>query len=835
MLGDGRVIYSRWDYTGIRHEFLRLLMVMNPDGTGQRAIYGSNSWWPGALYSPRAVPGSAHKIVAVVTGHHATRPGNLVLLDTSKGSEETQGVIQVIPGRGERIRRVLTDQVHYPDKPLFLHPYPLSEKYFLAASRLGRGGRWAICLVDVFDNVIPIKEDPDYHLLEPIPLRARPKPPVIPDKVDLARKDAVVYLHDVYAGPSMQGVPRDVVRRLRIVAYHYCYHGLGGPNEIGLGGPWEVMRILGTVAVEADGSALFRVPANTPLSVQPLDAEGKAVQLMRSWFTAMPGETVSCFGCHERTGDVAPVRSHPQAAVRKPVEITPWYGPPRGLSFHREVQPVLDEYCVGCHNGQPRPDGRTIPELRPADQVKTYKGFQPAAQESTVPAHRRYGPAYEVLHNYIRRPGAEDDVSRLRPAEYHADTSELIQMLQQGHHHVRLDAEAWDRLITWIDLNGPAFGTWSEVAGTGPIAGSIRRRRELQELYGGPHEDRETIPPLRPAAAEPVMPTAPDDTDRQIVRLEDWPLDASEAKRRQMAAGPCQMTIDLGGGVTMKLVRIPAGAFRMGDPDGESDRRPPGGVSIEKPFWIGAMEVTNRQYGQFDPSHDSGYLTKFRAHRYDPGPLLDGPRQPVLRVSWQQAMDFCRWLSRETGLECTLPTEARWEYACRAGSATPLCYGAADADFSKWANVADMQVANGGFIREALVMSYPADERFDDGHMVTAPVASYRPNAWGLYDMHGNVAEWTLSTYRPYPYGNVLPGEGDGRNDDSSIERKAVRGGSFFDRPKRCRSAFRLGYWSWQPVFNVGFRVVCEDRPPKKRITVGPTSGGSSDVAKNHP
>jgi hypothetical protein len=323
VLASGQVVYSRWDYTGIRHEFLRPLMVMNPDGTGQRAIYGSNSWWPGALYSPRAIPGSARKIVAVVTGHHATRPGNLVLLDTSQGSEETEGVIQIMPGRGEKVRRVLTDQVHYPDKPLFLHPYPLSEKYFLAASRLGPGGRWAICLVDVFDNIIPIKEDPDHHLLEPIPLRTRTRPPIIPDKVDMRRDDAVVYLHDVYAGPSMAGVPRDVVKRLRIVAYHYCYHGLGGPNEIGLGGPWEVMRILGTVAVEADGSALFRVPANTPLAVQPLDAEGKAVQLMRSWFTAMPGETVSCFGCHERTREAAPVRSYPQATERRPVDITP--------------------------------------------------------------------------------------------------------------------------------------------------------------------------------------------------------------------------------------------------------------------------------------------------------------------------------------------------------------------------------------------------------------------------------------------------------------------------------------------------------------------------------
>lgn len=175
-------------------------------------------------------------------------------------------------------------------------------------------------------------------------------------------------------------------------------------------------------------------------------------------------------------------------------------------------------------------------------------------------------------------------------------------------------------------MNGPAFGTWSEVVGTGPIARSIQRRRELQQLYGGPNENPEAVPQLRPPAVEPVMPTAPVNTAGPIVSLQDWPIDWQEAKRRQMAAGPCEKTIDLGGEVPMKFVRIPAGAFPMGmgtgDLDGESDERPPARVSIEQPFWIGAHEVTNQQYGQFYRSHDSGYFTKFRAHRYDPGPRL---------------------------------------------------------------------------------------------------------------------------------------------------------------------------------------------------------------------
>ena len=130
---------------------------------------------------------------------------------------------------------------------------------------------------------------------------------------------------------------------------------MGGHINIGIDGPWDVHRILGTVPVEADGSASFKVPANTPIAVQPLDAEGQALQLMRSWFTAMPGES-ALLRRLPRIAELQPAaadRRWPCAASRR--TITPWYGPARGFSFKREVQPVLDKYCVGCHDGQRQP------------------------------------------------------------------------------------------------------------------------------------------------------------------------------------------------------------------------------------------------------------------------------------------------------------------------------------------------------------------------------------------------------------------------------------------------------------------------------------------------
>ncbi len=834
VLPTGQVIFSRWDYTGPMHMYLRPLMVMNPDGTGQRAVYGSNSYWPNALYFPRGIPGSPTKVIAIIAGYHGVpRMGELGLLDITKGWQQADGVIQRIPGRGKPIKTVIRDNLVDKSWPKFLHPYPLSDpstglgagKYFLVASQLNRKSPWGIYLVDVFDNMLPIHVLPNFDLFEPIPLAKRPRPPVIPDRVDLKRNDAVVYLHDVYAGPGLAGVPRGTVKKLRIVAYHFGYPGMAGPDKIGCGGPWEVMRIIGTVPVHEDGSAMFIVPANTPLSVQPLDKQNKAVQLMRSWLTAMPGETVSCVGCHEQQKQI-PLTSNRLALNQPPVHIKPWYGPPRGLDFERDVQPVLDKYCIACHNGQPSPQGQQIADLRSERFTKDYRGreltrlganrLHPAVREALGGTAVRYTPAYEALVPYIRRVNIEDHVGLLVPGEYHADTSELIQMLSKGHYNVRLDNEAWERLITWIDLNGPCHGTWAEVS---PIPdGADRRRRELSRLYGGPEENPEAIPEIRRAAIESIKPEPISGTN--VVFAARSPV-SQRSPRPQKVSETIKKTIDLGG-VTMKLVRIPAGKFVMGEPNGQPDERPPSLVSISQDFWMGICEVTNEQYHRFDPDHESGYFTKRFQGPDGPGLSLAGPNQPVVRASWEQALAFCRWLSAKSGLKFMLPTEAQWEYACRAGSQEAFYYGSENADFSAWANVADKSLSvrpgpTGGLesnitahfgkgILESAVYggNVLCDIRFDDGTVATANVGSYYPNAWGLYDMHGNACEWTRTTYRPYPYN-----PDDGRDYPGQADRKVVRGGSWCDRPKRCRSAFRLSYPAWQRVHNVGFRVVC--------------------------
>jgi formylglycine-generating enzyme required for sulfatase activity len=265
------------------------------------------------------------------------------------------------------------------------------------------------------------------------------------------------------------------------------------------------------------------------------------------------------------------------------------------------------------------------------------------------------------------------------------------------------------------------------------------------------------------------------------------------ALRRQNALDKPKESLDLGNGVRLELAHIPPGEFVMGDPTGSADERPQV-VKIERRFWMGRFEVTNEQYALFDARHDSRFehRTSWIFSEDYLGWALNGPKQPVVRVSWEEATEFCKWLSAKTGRRFTLPTEEQWEWACRAGTDTPSWFGDSGADFAPFANLADKTIrdlAYKGWRPKAPDIA-ARDDRFDDGHLVTADAGSLRPNTWGLYDMHGNAAEWTASAY--------------------GGTRRAVRGGSWFDLPSRARSAARWGYEPWQKVFNVGFRVVCE-------------------------
>jgi hypothetical protein len=719
VLNDGRVLFTRWEYADFSHLQGRIPLTMNPDGTNQRAIYKINSWFPVAMQMGTPIPGEENRLVFILSGHHGSRRrGYLAIVDPSRSQYETEGILHMMPpGRKGPIRGGKHDGYANERYPAFIHPQPLSAKYFLVACRPTLDQPFGIYLADVFDNLVLVRDDMEYGLYEPIPLRTRRMPPVIPDRVDPARKDADVYIGNIHHGPGLAGVPRGSVKSLRLYALNYGYPNLSGFG--GKAGPFDKRRVLGTAPVEPDGSAYFRVPANTPISFQPLDAEGNALQLMRSWYTAMPGERISCMGCHERPADAAQA-AHQAASTRPPSPLQPWRGPARGMGLKADLLPALQRHCFACHDQK----DKSKPNL--AD--------------------------YQTLRQYLHIPPNESGVELQIPGFWHADSSPLVQLIKKGHHGVAPDQELLDRLVTWLDLGAPLYSSWQEQQGRSPGKHYVEGRLTARRLYANSDEDWDTViePPSGPV--EPLV--SPKPAPAPAVTCPGWPFDTAEAQRRQKEAGPeISRSIKIGN-TSVDLVLIPAGEFVMGDAEGPGDERTVHRVRIAKPFWMSKTEVSQ------------GHWKAFQPHQ------ANGTDWPMTTVSWQQAQNFCAWLSAKTGKRCRLPTEAEWEWACRAGSA------------GRWGNGIEA----------------PKDFK-PKAHWSTArgPV-----NAWGLVYMQGNVAEWTQSLYRPYP---VVAG--DGRDDPGDPGPRVIRG-HHAGNPiaAHATASYRWRYQPWQCLDSVGFRVV---------------------------
>ena len=797
LLENGRVMFTRWEYTDSAHYYSRVLMTMNPDGSDQKAFYGSNSYWPNSIFYARQTPGSPSKFVATITGHHShAKGGALCLFDVLKGREEADGAIQFFSGHGKKVEPLVLDNLARAYSPMFFHPWPLSDKYCLAMT-----GN-SIYLLDVFDNWLCLKKgDKNGGFCEPIPLRKWKRPPVKADVFDPKSKVATMLLSDIYVGPGLQGVPRGTVKKIRAYRYEYGPRHKGNHYAMGMETCWDARQILGTVPVEEDGSAHFNLPANTPVSLQPLDKEGKALQLMRSWVIGIPGEKLSCIGCHESQNMASPIKTR-TAMQRPPSELKPWYGPARPFSFPSEVMPVIDKYCAGCHNGKPGIDHLKAMGVKVQDRiVGTGKNTGKKFSQVGIPSFASPGEAFNNLHPFVRRNGPEGDYHLLTPLEFHADTSELVQMLQKGHHNVKLDDEAWDRIITWMDLNAAYKGSWTQAGANQAI---LKRRMELRKLYA--FDD-----------FNPEQGMKPYSKSSNFVKPKPYATNGGAKPAKPIVKGhkPATSELDLGNGVKMKLVSIPTGEFSMGSHCETPMERPVARVKIDKGFMMGATEVTLKQYRQFDPKHLNGVYDMHYKDQVHRGYYMNYMPLPVIRVSWDKAMAFCEWLSKKTGKKVTLPTEAQWEWACRAGTDTPLSYGSLDTIFSTHANMADITVklmAVKGVNPRPIRNPNPTldfelkDPRSDDNALFLSEVGKYTPNAWGLYDMHGNAAEWTRSDYKPYPYSDA-----DGRNNGDKNVKKVVRGGSWKDRPHRCTSSYRLGFPTWQRVFHTGFRVIVEE------------------------
>jgi len=239
----------------------------------------------------------------------------------------------------------------------------------------------------------------------------------------------------------------------------------------------------------------------------------------------------------------------------------------------------------------------------------------------------------------------------------------------------------------------------------------------------------------------------------------------------------------------MEFVPIKGGCYAMGDSagDGDSSERPVHEVCVGD-FLMGKHEVTNEQFRKFRPGHSSG--------TYEGLPLNDD-KQPVVNVSWEDAVAFAKWLSGKTGQAYRLPTEAEWEYAARAGATSSRFWGNNPDDACKYANVADITAKN----RWKSWKAHYCDDKFT----VSAPVGSFQPNAFGLYDMLGNVWEWAEDVYNSGAYAK-LP-----RNNpvfEGSGEYRVMRGGGWSNGPAGVTASHRVGLTPTFGHHGLGFRLV---------------------------
>jgi hypothetical protein len=270
-------------------------------------------------------------------------------------------------------------------------------------------------------------------------------------EADETQATGVFYLQDIYR--STQDLPRGTIRRLRVnqlipqptqrVPYSSAVR-------------FEVLkRVLGTVPVDESGSVAFEAPAGVPLQFQALDQDGLAVMTMRTFTHLQPGEQASCVGCHEPRTSSPPIR--PVLASGQEIQkLEPPAGPqyPGGLSFAKTVQPVLDRYCIDCH-GLKETAGQidllgTI-DATDANIASTYHRLLPSTAYATLTEDGRWVK--------IAQYGGESWYSR--PKDYFAHGGTLAPLLLKGHEGVSLDPDSRRRIMDWLDLNAPLYGTYS--------------------------------------------------------------------------------------------------------------------------------------------------------------------------------------------------------------------------------------------------------------------------------------------------------------------------------------------------------------------------------------
>lgn len=448
-LNDGTIAYTRWEYQERGWANMQSIWTIRPDGTGADAVFKQHFNNPWAVEEARSIPGST-KLVAVAAGHHTLPAGPVVIVDAAQGINNSAGIAIVTPGvkppEGGMSGEPVPEGGVFDRGGFYMQPWALSEKYFLASYGYGAetdAKGYALYLIDVFGSKELICRDPQISSFVPIPLRPRPKPPVLPDMTDPRKDYGVCTLTNV-----AQGVPDVDPKRMRYLRISegvmWPYDGKYGgqryePDAKGTSINWTPVRVLGTVPIESDGSAHFRVPADTAVYFQLLDENQMDLRRMRSFISFQPGEVRGCVGCHESRGE-APhfaIQSSKAVARQASTPVSPPWGGDRAISFLRDVQPMFDRKCLQCHSG-----------LKPAGGVDLFCGL--TASRNT---------AFETIdgRKLVSRSDVHEDSTITMPMSFGSHRSKIVEVLRNELHSKRaaLNDREWLTLLTWIDANAP--------------------------------------------------------------------------------------------------------------------------------------------------------------------------------------------------------------------------------------------------------------------------------------------------------------------------------------------------------------------------------------------
>jgi len=461
-LADGRIIYSRWEYVDKPAIPIQSLWTINPDGTGLSGYFGNGVLSPGTFMEARSIPGSS-RIICTMTGHNGPTRGAIGIIDRSKGVNAQEAIWNITPD--VPVPPVDQGTGNTRGSKLYSCPLPLDERRFLVSAR-------GPVLVRTYDgscqSVALHRPDNGMQYFNAQPVRPRQRPPVITSGFDSGNShhDAVIYLQDVYQGLEPH-VRRGEIKRIRVVREmektvridpKYRAFGFQFP-VISCGATYAGKTVLGEVAVEPDGSAYFRVPAGMPIYFMAIDEHGRALQRMRSFTHLMPGEVQGCAGCHEPRRH-APALARGTAYRTEPKQLEPPEWGVRGFDYSRIVQPVLDEYCIDCHNPVDAPKRIDLTGDKTDYFNVSYDVLARENQGRTGSPYVNWIPTYN---------GQEQNILERTPKAWGSPRSRLAEVVLSGHPDAEgnrrfdMDEKSRRRILAWIDLNVPYYGS-SETA-----------------------------------------------------------------------------------------------------------------------------------------------------------------------------------------------------------------------------------------------------------------------------------------------------------------------------------------------------------------------------------